>query len=303
MSKADKRARKKENQAKARAAAQAAAKKRERVSQGKRVGGIFAIIAIALGFFLYINRDDDSTDVDAGDASTTLPIETTTSTPALPEGCTADVPEQQGNGKQYDKAGDAKLDPTKFYTATIETSCGTIVAQLDVANAPKGANNFAFLAREGFFDGLTWHRAVTNFVIQGGDPDATGSGGPGYSVVTELPKGATYATGDLAWAKSGPEPAGTAGSQFFVTTGDPAALNSSCTDGECDYGFFGRVISGLDNAKKIEALSPGDGPPTTTVYIVEVTITESATAPTTVASDSTTTQAVEPTTSITGGEE
>ena len=279
MSKADKRARKKENQAKARAAAAVAAKRRGRVDGAKRLGWIVLLIVILGGGFVFLTRDDDSTGVDAGDESTTLPTETTTGT--LPEGCSDQVPDQLGNGEQYEEVGDAELDPSKFYTATIETSCGTIVAQLDVADAPKGANNFAFLARDGFFDGLTWHRAVTDFVIQGGDPDATGSGGPGYSVVTELPKGGTYATGDLAWAKSATDPAGTAGSQFFVTTGDPGALNSSCGDDECDYGYFGRVISGLENAKKIESLSPGDGPPTTTVYILKVTIDESDTPPST----------------------
>jgi peptidyl-prolyl cis-trans isomerase B (cyclophilin B) len=292
MSKADKRARKKENQAKARAAAQLAAKRQGRLDGIKRLGWIVLVIVILGGGFVFLTRDDDKTEVDAGDESTTLPIDTTTSAPALPVGCSDEVPEQQGNGQQYEQAGDAKLDSSKFYTAKIETSCGTIVAQLDVANAPKGVNNFVFLAREGFFDGLTWHRAVTNFVIQGGDPDATGSGGPGYSVVTELPNDATYATGDLAWAKSNTDPAGSAGSQFFVTTGDPGALNSSCADGECDYGYFGRVIAGLDNAQKIESLSPGDGPPTTTVYILEVTIEESTTPP-----------ATDPTTSTTGGEE
>ena len=84
-----------------------------------------------------------------------------------------------------------------------------------------------------------------------------------------------YKTGDLAWAKSGAEPAGSAGSQFFVTTGDPAPLNGTKQGAQYDYGYFGRVTSGLDNAKKIESLSPGDGAPTTPVYITKVTITES----------------------------
>jgi cyclophilin family peptidyl-prolyl cis-trans isomerase len=166
------------------------------------------------------------------------------------------------------------VDPAKTYTATIDTSCGPIVVALDAKNSPKGVNNFVFLAREGFYDGLSWHRAVTNFVIQGGDPKGDGTGGPGYSVVTEWPKDA-YKTGDLAWAKSGAEPAGSAGSQFFVTTGDPSPLNGTKQGSQYDYGYFGHVTSGLDNAKKIESLSPGDGAPTTPVYITKVTIKES----------------------------
>ncbi len=237
------------------------------------VGGVIAALVV-VGFNWWNDRDDDSAEVDLSQTppSFTLPGTPGQTTP-LPEGCTADVPEQQGNGEQYEQVGNADLDPAKSYTAVITTSCGVIEVELDVDNAPISANNFAFLAREGFFDGLSWHRAVSNFVIQGGDPTGTGSGGPGYSVVGEIPD--AYETGTVAWAKTGADPAGTEGSQFFITTGDPAALNASCTDDACDYGIVGTVTEGLDNAQKVESLSPGDGPPTTPVYIVSVVITES----------------------------
>jgi peptidyl-prolyl cis-trans isomerase B (cyclophilin B) len=237
------------------------------------VGAVIAALVV-LGINWWNDRDDATTEVDL---SQTTPSFTLPSVPgqtaALPEGCTSVTPSLSGNGNQYEQVGDADLDPAKTYTAVITTSCGVIEVELDVENAPISANNFAFLAREGFFDGLTWHRAVTNFVIQGGDPDGTGSGGPGYSVAGEVPE--TYDTGSVAWAKSAAEPAGTEGSQFFITTGDPAALNASCADGECDYGIIGRVTSGLDRAQQIESLSPGDGPPRIPVYIVSVVITES----------------------------
>jgi cyclophilin family peptidyl-prolyl cis-trans isomerase len=236
-------------------------------------GGVIAALVV-LGYNWWNDRDDDSSEVDLRQTppSFTLPG-TPSPTAPLPDGCTAEAPEQQGNDKQYEQPRDAVLDPTKTYTAIITTSCGVIEVDLDVENAPISASNFVFLAREGFFDGLSWHRAVSNFVIQGGDPTGTGSGGPGYSVVGEIP--GAYETGTVAWAKAGADPAGTEGSQFFITTGDPAALNASCDDGECDYGIIGTVTKGLDNAQKIESLSPGDGPPTTPLYIVSVVIAES----------------------------
>ncbi len=292
MTKADKRAKKRENQAKARAAYAAARRRQSRVSNVKRLGGIIITIAVIAGVFLLFTQDDDKT-IDTSDSSATTIAPISTTTVALPEGCTDTVPGTQGNGKQYEEAGDAKLDPTMFYTATIATSCGDIIVALDVAASPIGVNNFVFLAREGFYDGLSWHRAVTGFVIQGGDPDGTGSGGPGYSAATETPTDG-YVTGDLAWAKGSADAKGTAGSQFFVVTGDPAALNSTKdAEGKYDYGYFGKVISGLENAKTIESLSPGDGPPVLPVYILKVTIAETDTPPTTSAS---TTTAAPPTT-------
>lgn len=169
-----------------------------------------------------------------------------------------------------------QIDPSKTYTATISTSCGDIVVALDAKAAPKGVNNFVFLAKNHFYDGLSWHRVVKGFVIQGGDPKGDGTGGPGYSVVTELPGGG-YKLGTLAWAKTGSDPAGTAGSQFFVVSGtDTSALNQK-VNGQYQYGAFGNVTKGIDVAQKMESLAPasGDGAPTHPLYIFKVTISES----------------------------
>jgi cyclophilin family peptidyl-prolyl cis-trans isomerase len=163
------------------------------------------------------------------------------------------------------------IDPNGKYTATIDTSEGTITADLFAKDATWGANNFVTLARKGFYDGLGFHRAVKNFVIQGGDPKGDGSGGPGYDFVSEVPKTA-YKVGDLAYAKTGSAPNGDAGSQFFVITSDKALATFNAKP--YLYGDFGHVTGGLDVAKKIEALAPasGDGTPTKKVTIKKITI-------------------------------
>lgn len=150
------------------------------------------------------------------------------------------------------------------YTATLETSCGEIVAELAPQQAPVAVNNFVFLAREGFYDGLTFHRVVPGFVIQGGDPEGTGMGGPGYSFQDELPDDG-YPAGALAMANAGPD---TNGSQFFIVTGDASALPN-------DYTRFGQVTDGLDVAREIESFGePGGEAPTQTIYLYAVTIAE-----------------------------
>ena len=103
-------------------------------------------------------------------------------------------------------------------TAVVQTSCGTFEIALDTTRAPKTANSFAFLAEEGFYDDLTFHRIVPGFVIQGGDPLGTGTGGPGYSVDEKPPANLAYTKGIVAMAKSSAEPPGRSGSQFFVVT-------------------------------------------------------------------------------------
>jgi len=128
----------------------------------------------------------------------------------------------------------------------VETSCGSFTIALDPDSAPKAAASFENLAKTGFFDGTSFHRIVPGFVIQGGDPTGTGSGGPGYTTVDTPPPGTTYPRGTVAMAKSGPEPPGTAGSQFFVVTKD-APLPP-------DYAVIGTVTSGMETVGRIEAL-------------------------------------------------
>jgi len=163
------------------------------------------------------------------------------------------------------------IDPTATYTATMDTSEGTIVIALDAAQYPKSVNNFVYLAKQKFYDGLLFNRVAKDFVIQTGSPNNTTSGGPGYSVVGEVPTTTpAYPVGAVAFAKAGSEPAGTAGSQFFIVTGSSNATLPA------DYAGIGTVSEGLDVAQKIGQLYPtsGDGAPTKKVTIKTITITE-----------------------------
>ena len=171
--------------------------------------------------------------------------------------------------RKFDAAPAQTIDATADYRATMCTSEGDITFFLDAKTAPVATNNFVFLARQGFYDGLTFHRASKDFVVQGGDPADNGSGGPGYTVVGEVPTN-NYPVGSLAAAKTGTDPAGTFGSQFFIVTGSKGATLPN------DYALFGRVNKGLDVAKKIESYAPssGDGKPTKKVTINAVQITE-----------------------------
>jgi cyclophilin family peptidyl-prolyl cis-trans isomerase len=177
--------------------------------------------------------------------------------------------------RTFKSAPPLTINPAHTYTATIATTKGTIVVALDAAGAPKSVNNFVFLARKHFYDGLLFTRAVKTFVIQTGSPNNTQAGGPGYTVAGELPK-AAYQVGSVAWAKTGADPNGTAGSQFFIGTGP------QITTLPLQYGIIGTVTQGLAVAQQIETLAPasGDGALTSPVHMTKVTITETATPPT-----------------------
>jgi peptidyl-prolyl cis-trans isomerase B (cyclophilin B) len=166
------------------------------------------------------------------------------------------------------KAPTLKLDGSKTYLATVDTSCGTFVIKLDPKQAPRTGGSFVTLARDGFYDGLGFHRIAPGFVIQGGDPAGNGSGGPGYKIRERPPSDVVYSEGTVAMAKAGPEPAGTSGSQFFVVTGNNANLPP-------DYALLGRVTKGLDAVQRIEQLgTSSDGPPSEPVVIKKVSISE-----------------------------
>jgi peptidyl-prolyl cis-trans isomerase B (cyclophilin B) len=150
-------------------------------------------------------------------------------------------------------------------TAVVETSCGSFEIALDTKRAPKTANSFAFLAEEGFYDDLTFHRIVPEFVIQGGDPLGTGLGGPGYKVVEKPPANLAYTKGVVAMAKSSAEPPGTSGSQFFVVTGADAGLPP-------EYALVGKVSKGMDVVEKIGKLGTAEEKPKQTVLIEKMTI-------------------------------
>ena len=133
------------------------------------------------------------------------------------------------------KAPTEKLNASKTYVATISTTCGDIEVTLDSKASPITGGSFKYLADQKFFDGTTFHRVVPDFVIQGGDPAGDGSGGPGYSVEEAPAEDLKYEEGVVAMAKTGAEPAGTSGSQFFIVTGAGAA---SLTP---DYALLGKV--------------------------------------------------------------
>ncbi len=157
------------------------------------------------------------------------------------------------------------LDASQTWALTFDTSCGTFVVALDLDSAPDTAASLVSLARDGYFDDTLFHRIVPGFVIQGGDPTQSGSGGPGYSTVDPPAAGSSYTKGVVAMAKTQAEPAGTAGSQFFVVTGDDAGLPP-------DYAIVGKVTEGLDVVEAIGALGdPSTEQPLRPVVIESVT--------------------------------
>ncbi len=158
-----------------------------------------------------------------------------------------------------------RLDPDKTYVATVETSCGAFKIKLDPKEAPITGGSFVTLARKGFYDGLGFHRIVPGFVIQGGDPRGDGTGGPGYSVRERPPRDTVYSEGVVAMAKTGAEPAGTSGSQFFVVTAGDSAL-------EPDYAVLGEVTEGLGTVRRIGAIPVTNEKPTRPVVIKTVKI-------------------------------
>jgi peptidyl-prolyl cis-trans isomerase B (cyclophilin B) len=157
------------------------------------------------------------------------------------------------------------LDPAKPYTVNVRTNLGSFAFRLNVEDSPCTTASFASLVRKHFFDGTHFHRIVPGFVIQGGDPTGTGTGGPGYTVVDVPPDDAAYTRGVVAMAKTGPEPAGTAGSQFFVVTGADASLPP-------DYALLGKVTSGMDVVLRIGMLGDASQQPTRKVVVQRMTV-------------------------------
>lgn len=186
-----------------------------------------------------------------------------------PVACGAESPAAADAEKpSFDTPGDGGLEPDRSYLLRLETSCGTIDVELDHAASPTTTNSVAFLAREGFYDGLTFHRIVPGFVVQGGDPAGDGTGGPGYQVEEAPPEDLAYTPGVVAMAKAGPDPPGTSGSQFFIVSGE---------DGEAlgpEFALVGRVGAGMDVVEQIEATGDGEGPPSEITYIEGAEIVE-----------------------------
>lgn len=150
-------------------------------------------------------------------------------------------------------------------TAVVETSCGRFDIALDTKRAPTTVNSVAFLADEGFYDGLSFQRVAPGFVIQGGDPLGNGTGGPGYSVDEKPPANLSYTKGTVAMAKSSAEPPGRSGSQFFVVLAPDAGLPP-------EYALVGKVSEGIDVVERIGKLGTPAEKPKQTVLIERMTI-------------------------------
>ena len=275
----DKRQRKKENAA-ARREAELAAQRQALMRRRMITIGIVAVVFVGIVFLVTRGGGkSESKDKTANGSSTTA--KTGASTTAAPSTTQAEAVEPtcpKADGSSA-KQGRFKApfpanctDPSKTYTATMETDVGTITIALDPKKAPKTVNNFVSLARYHYFDGIVFHRVIPDFVVQGGDPTGTGTGGPGYEFGDELPKPGDYKAGSLAMANSGPN---TNGSQFFIVTSDNGAKTLvDAVGGKANYTLFGQVTGGMDVVKKIEADGTQEGTPKVLHKMVKVTIEE-----------------------------
>lgn len=255
----DRRQRQKQARAAAKEAQRKAAARRElrrRILVGLGLGAAVAAVLLALGTF--------------GSGEPELP-EALGDFRDQPTACggTAPAPPTE---MEFERPINQGIRSDATITATLVTSCGNIVIELDNAGFPQTANNFVFLARNGYYDGTAFHRIASGFVIQGGDPTASGTGDPGYAIPDEFPdEDFIYEPGVVAMANAG---RGTTGSQFFIVTGDQAAsLNPT-------FNVLGSVVEGMDVVERIEEVPtrvrPGsveESYPTESVYLESVTIT------------------------------
>ncbi len=207
--------------------------------------------------------------------TTTAPPATTTAARATGGGAELTSCLETGQPKPGDKPSYEKpeqvLKPGVDSAIVMKTSCGTITIKLDPAAGGPIPNSVAFLASKGFFDGLTFHRVVPDFVLQGGDPLGNGQGGPGYQVVGPVPAGYRYKTGDVAMAKTASDAPGTAGSQFFIVTSENGGANLTA---QPVYGILGHATDAVSLATiaRIAALAVDDGPPSKPVWIISATV-------------------------------
>ncbi len=260
----------------ARLAAEQKAKKRRQ--NLRRIITLVVVAAVVVGISYLIFKPGKKS---SSTSTTKAPTSTTTTKPAPAGGSgdkspsaittSADCPANFSatlNKPSYSSAPAMTIDTSKTYTATITTDIGPITVQLDPKAAPKAVNSFVFLAKQHFFDCITFHRVIPSFVDQTGDPTGSGSGGPGYSFADELPATANpqYPLGSLAMANSG---ANTNGSQFFIVAGSQGEVLAP------SYSLFGKVTAGMDVVDKINAQGASSGTPTTLHRMVSVTVTES----------------------------
>ena len=256
--------------------------RQERVASVKRrtlrwggvvVGGIAIVVIIAAIGGAFSGDDTASTTTVAPTDTTETGAGTDTAADAEWPGDPADCPPADGSAtpqQSFDTYPPKCITDGATYTAEIVTNKGSLTVRLDAEKAPKAVNSFVTLARYSYFDATECHRIIPGFVVQCGDPTATGTGGPGYSFEDELPAAGEYRIGSMAKANSGPD---TNGSQFFIISGDRGAALPP------NYTLFGEVIEGLDDT--LVALDAAGNPesngvpPLEEVIIESVRITES----------------------------
>jgi peptidyl-prolyl cis-trans isomerase B (cyclophilin B) len=208
-----------------------------------------ALLLCALALGLAACGGDDDGD---GGGDSKQPEASATPDQKRSGGC-ADVAQPKAKPDGGAKRPGQALDPDATYDVVLKTSCGDITIRLDQKASPKTAASFAGLAEGGFFDNTVFHRIVPGFVVQGGDPTGTGTGGPGYSTRDVPPAGTTYTKGTVAMAKTQTEPPGTAGSQFYIVTAADAGLPP-------EYALLGTVVKGQDVVDAIGELGdPASG--------------------------------------------
>ncbi len=201
---------------------------------------IVALVAVGIAYIAIAANPPTK----PGDHVGAVPVPVPAAAPQADAGAAqplADAGDVSAAKKKYDKPGDMKINPAKTYTATLDTDAGTMTAELYPKIAPQTVNSFVFLAREGFYDGVIFHRVIPGFMIQGGDPTGTGTGGPGYSVKAEFNE-TKHDRGILSMARS--RDPNSAGSQFFVMHARSPHLDN-------EYTAFGKVTTGLDVIDKI----------------------------------------------------
>jgi peptidylprolyl isomerase len=224
---------------------------------------IVVLVLAGLVLMLVSNRSGSAS---TASAPTAAAFEAEPTAVAAPLAATAPAAAPAGQKQTYNAPPPMTIDPKKNYTATFTTPRGDFVVKLRPDLAPQTVNSFVFLAKEGFFDGLTWHRVLPNFMAQGGDPTGTGTGGPGYHLPDEFTDKVKFdKPGILAMANTGRPNSG--GSQFFVTTAPADYL-----DGK--YTIFGEVEKGQEIVNGIPLRDPQQNPTTPGEQIVKITIAE-----------------------------
>jgi cyclophilin family peptidyl-prolyl cis-trans isomerase len=283
----DKRQRKRGGHQARHLAMQQARRRQQQARRNRVIAATFVVVALIVGLSVAFTGGKESTDVaTTGTTTTSTTAQVTASgarVAALPpvpvgESIKGETPCPNPDGSSprtivFEKPPKLCVNVAKTYTAEMTTTKGVLVIALDVKAATKTVNNFVVLARYHFYDGISFHRVVPGFVIQGGDPKQTGQGGPGYTFEDEPPKPGSYKVGSVASARS--QVPNTNGSQFFIVSGDAGVAVPP------NYSLFGQVTQGLDVVKAIDAVGtpesptdPNGGRPTEVVTVKSITIKE-----------------------------